>query len=1788
MLRNHLPSRSWWFSRQVAFSITTFILLFAANAVRADETLFKRAFRMGAVDREETRGIKDGETVKPNPEELETTLGFSRRREGWALQRCRTGHYLLVLKKQTTVGSMVVSSPPRWSSNGGEIRYLKGGVKGDPDPDDESQWEKANLGRQREGLRWFTFPPETKTRAFLFTDTRRHGRSRLDHWLFFKNRLHTLTPAAVGTAEDAPFGSSANALPAGRTWVNTRPDPEEHSRTSGKILRAPVSEINPSFYILSWDKARRIDGIFLSSNAVDYKLYTYTGNPAANPAVASDDDWDRLRPPDVKKTRAGHQIALKPVETTALKLKILKIRPQERDDNDAVARIQAFHALAYLGDRPVPKMQRTSVPPFEIEHEIPRNGLLSFRIKDEQGNHVRYLVAQQMRAEGSNSEVWDLRDDQGIRVKPGRYEWESLSAPPLELRYQMTPYPNIGNYFSDRTPWLRGHSGRDGWLADHACINCGTTRGDKVYFGAGCAEGGVAFIECELSGKKLWGRHDFGPWTGPRKLAASKEAVFIEARRKVFRLDPEDGHRIQQIFRYGSANRSGRLRGFAAWENKVYTSFSRPAPFLENATTASMVDHDHCIPSYPEEVPEKPEERVPANPRAEFLRLLRLQSDPPGQGRHSDRWPMYIDSTERRSRHQDILVAFKKPVPVGSVAFPHIGGNLEIQVSALKPDAAYPPRAGKDKHWEPFPVQNEGGWDVIPAPKSTRTRALRIRISKPGDELSDIMAGDGGGDAVGATRPDGLGVDEKRDEGIGLGQTDRWQAHLAGLKILRRRVKNVFESAKVRVSSGTVTEQGVWEAERDQPLSEKNPAIYLMEWDRPKELCGLAIKDMDGAVTKIDVWDGPSETPIEMRGDSHWREVATYRQKRRFWYEPSFARNHLARYMDGYADFHGVEKTRAVRLRVVKQWYDHGPHRPYGLREDRGGMSLDTTRCRIWGVAPLVYLGGEPPVDTVQYRRFCVYNGKSGKLEKETEEFPGGSFSFGPDGRLYSLNNARICRVDRRTGEATPVSGKLQNPRCLEAAPDGQFYVFHGYPQQRIRVYDSSGKFIRSIGHRGGLKPGRWDPKRFGRVSALFVDSAKSLWVVESEDKPRRVIQYKTDGRFVKEFTGNTFYGGGGALNPYDKSQVFFGKCVFRLDWQSGKTGIKGLLRDRMHTRGRRNDVVPIKKDGRMYLVSAPLMNNKEQSLGAVYLYDSEEVRARAVAAFGNASAWSEFRDPDILALMKGGRVPAQHRFIWCDRNGDGEVDPAEVELTIVGSGRDHDPISWFDSELNCLAGPVTYRVKEWLDDGTPIYERMESPAPGCFRFSDGRVFDMEAPAAHPHGGYSHRGVHPGGRGANHGGLECHVRDPEGEVQWRYRTVGWSGLHVEPWIPGYVAHQFSVIGRGTPEKGDLGEFVVVHSNTGQWNIWTADGFLAGPIFRHKFDPESQPFSARKTAERMRRMDPITTGQEHFHGYFTQTSDGRYFAIAGHNQINIIEVLGIEKFTRRSGMIEVSAEAIRRQRKREIARARREIRSRAPVVYCCRPEKPPRVDGEVSEGEWSSLSSMPGREKMKFGMAHDNRYLYLCWQGVGSLKNTGGKFQRYFKTGGCLDLKLQTDPGADPGRKRPAKGDVRLLITYVEDRPEVVLYEPVAPDAPESESWKTHTAAMGTTSFDRVVRLENPVVKRQGGVVEARIELEKLGLRPRKGMRVKLDWGVLISKGGFGVQQRLYWTNKLANGTSDEALEARLKPHLWGYAVFCGKGRPEGGMPDVEGSMQDLEGEQEEMDEEEIEDLLLGD
>ena len=1684
---------------------------------------FEPAFGLGEVDLKLSRQVRrnkaEGEKVSAvDIEALRQALGFGAGK-AWRMPNAKgmtTYQYLIVLKKPVSVGAMHASAAANYSSNKGEVYYLRPDVSGAPDPDKKDQWVQVKFEARQLGPRFFTFPPGVKIRAFLYEDKRGWSYSQLSQWRFFKRRIFNATPRAIGIAETLPWGWGPNAIPMGHVWKNTGADME-----TGRIPRPPISSVHPSWYILSWEQDLDVVGVILRSSATEYHLYSYRGNPEENPGVAHRLDWEKIRP----DSSNNGWLSLPPTKTRAVKMGITRA-----GRNSPIVNINAFHVLADLKDAPVPKLPDAPAPAFTVRYDQPFDGEVAMVIEGPDGTRVQNLVAQVSRKKGPNAETWDLRDQIGNRMMPGRYRWKGITAPPFTLRYQVSPYPNVETFWDDRLPWDRGTE--NCWMADHTMATSGTAAGDRIYFGAPGAEGGTAFIELDKNGKKTRSIGGTQYW-----LAGDDKYVYRDHHGSVSRMEVATRKGAGR-FSYHTPTRPGWISGMAVKKGKVYLSFTSPRNYIFNATSGGNIDFKASLPYHTRRVLEGGgETRVQPNPQADFVRVLRMGRTPPGQLPPKDKqpnlvFPCYLDSTFGASRHQYVVVAFKKPTRIGSLAFPYPDGNaVKLHFSVLKPDAPFPPRPRKDDDWIAFEEQGRPGWECIPAPPETMTRALRIRFTGRGDELDDIdeeMEEEGEEDAA-LIPMDRKGLPDARGSVADRKRAGRWFGRLEGLKILGRRFKSLHHTAKVRVSSGKANKLGEWASDRKRVISVNRPANYVMEWDEAQKITGLAIREVDVARTEIDVWVGDGEVKVD--GMEGWKHVATYRQEQRSGAQPSFYRNVHARYMDGYVDFHKEIKTRAIRLRSVAQWLrSRGPYRP------DLAMRPDTRRCRVWGVAPLQDLdaGTESDVDDVWYQRLAIYDAETKKLVHEVREDVGHRLTICPKtGQLYALKDAKVVKVDEKTGKTTPIITDLENPTCMDIGPKGNFYVFNWRPTRVIRKYDPNGKFLHLIGKPGGYKDGWWDPQRFGWVSTIFVAQEDNLWVVESQDIPRRMMHYKTDGTYVKEMLGNAHYGGAGVLDRYDKKWSYYSNVMFETDWKTRKSQIKSLLAPKIHAT---TDLVPLRMNGRKYLCSAPQLMQGGESYKTVYIFDEKTGRARLAAAFGAGGSFDPLQAPEILEKLDG-KVPADFEFLWSDLNGDGEVNVEEVEFTPASGG------NWlgrFDKKMGCSGSGKRWEVAKFLPNGAPVFKKRILKHAGLYRLNNGNYFRMAQPTGHGEG------------------MENQVYSPDGKKVWGYPVShpGVSGLYVPPWIPGYVTNEFGIIGHETADKGDLGEFFVIHSNTGSWRLWTADGLLAGQVAVHRSNPEARylgPASNKMGID----VGRLTAGQEHFHGFFTKTeADGKYYISIGGHWISFVEVIGIDKYKRMGGDVVITPEDFRRVLKWEGERTRKQVRSRAPVLRCGRMAEPPRLDARVGATEWPEKGATlggPGKG-LELITGYDDRYLYLCWKGagVGPVKNTGEDFRRLFKTGGALDLFLSTDPKANPGRRHPAAGDVRLLMTWVNGRPKAVLYRPVAPGAGKDEAWSATTVAGGTTAFEQVNVLDRARMVVSGDasfVAEMAIPLQDLGLKIKDEMRLKIDWGILTTREGRRTYERLYWTNSMANGTTDEAIEARLEPHLWGYVRF---------------------------------------
>jgi hypothetical protein len=1682
-----------------------------------------------------------GSQVRPAARgDVLAVLGLSQKPSKWSAGRLAEGaskaefRFRLAFQREIPVGTLFLDS------TADEVYLLRPDAPYPGDTAKAEHWTRLAPPARRSGVMTIPAPPGLKTRAILLVDHRHPGQpaSEVRFLRVLPERWCNVVPASSAYADreytppnTAFVPEPATNIPAGTgRWVNAGKD------NTGMVSAPAVSDIHPSWFLLAWRQEQPISGVLLRSSAERVEMHTFDGLSAVNPRAGTADEWRKVRKFDEEVVPLENNECLRwvrfpePIRTRGLRLTFL------RSAQGAIVTVSGLHALVALGDRPAPEAGPVAdqPPPFRIPYQVAEDGMVTMVVNDAAGRRVKNLFARQAKPKGVFEFAWDLKDEVGNFVAPGAYRWTGLCWPEFRVRYETTVYPNVLQHAPENSPWLNGSEGSGGWLADHTqpCGVCAV--GDRVYLSASVAESGVSLIECDLEGRKKWGHHSFAAWTGPRYMASDGKEVFAAAQILgtttdcVWAVDMA-GHKVRNVLTLTpSATRKRGMMGVAAVPGKVYLSVRAAENWMENGAAAEDVDIVNCLPFYREKRNPRVAYEIVPNPRGDFVRLFRLAPHPPGGDTQYSL--SYLETVGGAGLQQHVVLAFHRPVPLGSVVFPlPVEKDVRVRLSVQKPGAPYPPNAEDADQWLPFASHGQHLWDAVPAPEGTRTRALRITFARAGSEaddpLKDLLDPTPGSGAKPAKPDQSAAEPGALEKGTGKA---RWKGRLEGMKLLRRRFANVAGDAAVRVNSGKILEDGTWDAQRTQALTEVDPAVYLLEWKAEQALRGLAIKEIDGARTKIDVFVGKPGDPVELSGANGWQEVADYQQQRRD-VGNGFGlglMNPAARYVDGYVDFGREVKTRAVRLRVVEQWADKGQAGCMGIRVDLGGGTLDAKRCRVFGVAALKYLGGEIPIDSLATERIEVYDPANGKLLSEVPIEQPSQLATTADGQLLAISGKQVVRVDP-AGKAHPaLITDLQSPVDLAVGPKGEIFVYDGGKErQDVRVYRATGKFLRTIGTPGGIRAGAWDPTRLGEVSSIDVDRLGQLWVVGSQYWPKRITLWDSDGKLKKEFLGNTQYGGGGVLDPQDKTRLFYGPLEFEIDWKTGASRLKNLT----WLPGWGAGEVPIRANGRTYMVTRPITFEKQCAI--VYLYEKDHLRM--AAAVGSALDFDPLKRPEVLHRL--GSTLADRKFIWCDRNGDGEVQAEEVTLSRKPPSM-HRPTP-FNQDLSVQSSFIRYQVREFLPSGVPVYEEKEVPGlKGLFFY---RLNN---------GNYHRQGEDDS---------IDRVVDAGGKPVWSWRQEGWGGHashHAKPFRPDQVVAQLGLIGHAMGDAGGLGEFLVVHTNTGAWHVWTADGLLVGPIFRDLRDPKARPWSM-KEHERGMALENITTGEEHFQGYFCRTADNRYYAVAGHNHASVLEVLGMDRCRRIGGDLPVTSEDLRNAQQWDLRRQREEVYERAPVVDVYRLRKPPEINANLDD--WGAPdATMPEGADLRLG--YDDNYLYLACSArlLGPLANHGHELERLFKTGAAFDLQLGTDPAAPPERQAPQAGDVRLLLTLVDRMPVGVVYRPVVPGTPPEKAVRVKSP-VGEATIDEIKRVVGLRMRSTGDansyVLEAAVPLAELGMKPSPGLRLKFDWGFLVSgPEGTEVFRRVYWANHATQITSDAPSEARLHPNLWGHARFLGQ------------------------------------
>ena len=229
--------------------------------------------------------------------------------------------------------------------------------------------------------------------------------------------------------------------------------------------------------------------------------------------------------------------------------------------------------------------------------------------------------------------------------------------------------------------------------------------------------------------------------------------------------------------------------------------------------------------------------------------------------------------------------------------------------------------------------------------------------------------------------------------------------------------------------------------------------------------------------------------------------------------------------------------------------------------------------------------------------------------------------------------------------------------------------------------------------------------------NGLTIDSNDHLWVAETDFQPKRVSVWTLDGKRVNAFYGPAEYGGGGTLDPRDKTRFYYHGMELKLDWDKGtsevarvlfRPGPKDLQLPGGHDAGQPE--TPLYVHGKRYFTNC-YNSNPTNGAGVAFLWQDRDGVAVPVAALGRANDWDLLKTDAFKWLwpkgvnLKGDYWANQAMFVWTDLNGDGKAQPDEVTL-VKKSARGitvMPDLSYLASYVDGAA--VRYAPKRFTDD---------------------------------------------------------------------------------------------------------------------------------------------------------------------------------------------------------------------------------------------------------------------------------------------------------------------------------------------------------------------------------------------------------------------------------------------------------------------------------------------------------
>ncbi len=370
------------------------------------------------------------------------------------------------------------------------------------------------------------------------------------------------------------------------------------------------------------------------------------------------------------------------------------------------------------------------------------------------------------------------------------------------------------------------------------------------------------------------------------------------------------------------------------------------------------------------------------------------------------------------------------------------------------------------------------------------------------------------------------------------------------------------------------------------------------------------------------------------------------------------------------------------------------------------------------------------------------------------------------------------------------------------------------------------------------------------------------------------------------------------------------------------------------------------------------------------------------------------------------------------------------------------------------------------------------------------------------------------------------------KYKWAYRgCVEWhTAINLAPIKPGNMNGL-------TIANGVAGEFTAATSYFGVFNLTTTDGIYVAQGFR----------DGRLGGV----LGPDVLCSETIIGCLVKPDgmNGRIFFLGGAADGRVTEILGLDTVKRLPGGEYVHSEEAAKKAADAREKYQAELAKGQKLVIV-------RGGLQSLDGAKPVSKILDGQRAFSVRTSYDDKNLYVRYdvKSPAEMTNEIPDPNIIFKGGNALDIQIAADPSADPKRKDPVQGDVRLVVTRQKDKTAAVLYRPRVKD------FKGEPIVLKSPgnkeSFEAIEVVSDKIgltYAKQAGTFQATvtIPLSLIGWTPKANEQVKIDFGYLYGNAtGTATAVRSYWTNNgfSAGVTNDVPNESKVEPSQWGVAT----------------------------------------